>query len=135
MAFAVWVLLTLLLVTGIFSKRWAIVKRVSKYLVNSSVFLIAFAFYLDMALIVRPPVSEPQLKSWVNQHVVIYLCISVVATIILVGINFLFYKKVEKHRHRADLFILAGLDIIILLCGAWLSGQDAYYGLLQELNR
>ena len=111
------------------------VKRVSKYLVNSSVFLIAFVFYLDMALIVRPPVSEPQLKSWVNQHVVIYLCISVVATIILVGINFLFYKKVEKHRHRADLFILAGLDIIILLCGAWLSGQDAYYGLLQELNR
>src|SRR6476469_9345349 len=117
MAFAVWVLLTLLLVTGIFRKRWAMVKRVSKYLVNSSVFLIAFVFYLDMALIVRPPVSEPQLKSWVNQHVVIYLCISVVATIILVGINFLFYKKVEKHRHRADLFILAGLDIIILLCG------------------
>jgi hypothetical protein len=134
-AFAVWLLLIVLLIISLLRKRWGTVKRASKFLINSVVFLFAYAFYLDMALIVRPPVSASQLKTWVNSHVLNYLYISVISIIVLLFVNYLFYKRLEKQRHRSDLFILAMLDVMILLCGAWLSGQDAYYGLLQELNR
>ena len=134
-AFAVWLLLILLLIFGTLRKRWDLVKRSSKYLINSSVFLLAYSFYFDMAVIVRPPGSELQLRNWVTEHVISYLYISVIAVTILLAVNFLFYRKIEKRRHKADLFILAAFDIVILVCGAWLSGQDAYYGLLQEINR
>jgi hypothetical protein len=135
MALAVWLLLILLLITGALRKRWDIVKRGSKFLINSSVFVLAYSFYIDMAVIVRPPGSEPLLRKWVNQHVTNYLYISVIAAIILLAVNLLFYKRIEKYRHKADVFILTLLDIIVMFSGAWLSGENAYYGLLQELNR
>lgn len=134
-ALAVWLLLTLLLIIGALKKHWDIVKRASKFLINSSVFLLAYSFYMDMAIIVKPPGSEPQLRKWVNQRVINYIYVSAIAVFILLAINFLFYKRVEKYKHKADQFILAVLDIMVLVCGAWLSGQDAYFGLLQELKR
>jgi hypothetical protein len=134
-AYTVWIILVTLLLICLFGKKWHFVKRVSKYLLNSVVFIIAFAFILKLALIVRSPVSKIQLRGWVNQHIVNDLYTSLIAVVLLFGINFFFYKKIEEHNYKVDLWILGISDAVILITGAWLAGQDAYFGLLEEINR
>jgi hypothetical protein len=58
-----------------------------------------------------------------------------IAVVLLFGINFFFYKKIEEHNYKVDLWILGISDAVILITGAWLAGQDAYFGLLEEINR
>jgi asparagine N-glycosylation enzyme membrane subunit Stt3 len=134
-AILIWCILLLLILFGIIKKKWDLVKRIGKYLVNSVVFFIAYAFYLEVALLVKPPVSEPLLKSWINDRVLYNLLVSIIVAIILFAINYGFYKKVESRKYKVDLYILTIFDIVVLLVGAWLAGQDAYYGFLEELNR
>jgi hypothetical protein len=131
----VWILLGLLLLLNIFRKKWNAVKRVSKYLVNSIVFIIVFSFNLELALIVRAPVDKEHLQGWINKQVQSDIYISLNAVLVLLLINYFFYKKVDQDRHKYDLFFLALFDILVLLTGAWLSGQNAYFGLLEEINR
>lgn len=134
-AITLWLALTLILFVSVVKRKWSLFKRTIKYLINSSAFLITFSFYLEMALVVRPPVEAEELLSWANQHVAKDLGISIFFIITFFILNYIFYTRIENRKHKIDLLFLAIADSLILTGGAWLAGQDAYYGLLEELHR
>ena len=130
-----WVILAFMLFALSFRRQWATVKRVLKFAINSVVFIVIFAFYLQMALVVLPPVGASELHNWTAQHVLNDLTIALVVVLLLFVINYFFYRKIENQRNKIDLLILFVTDAAVLVYGAWLAGQDAYYGLLEEINR
>jgi hypothetical protein len=140
-AYTIWAILSIVLLTSLFKRNWQLTKRTSKYLLNSVVFIIAFMFIVELSLFVRPPIYETKkasamaLKSWVENYQVKDIYIALATTSILFGVNLFFYFKIEKKRHRKDLFLLTIFDAFILSAGIWLTGQDAYWGLMQEINR
>ena len=139
--YAIWTILIVILLVALFKRNWTVVKRALKYIVNSIVFIIAWMFIIELALIVRPPFYETKetssiaLKSWVERYQIndIYIALTVIA--ILLVINLFFHFKVEKRTYNKDLFILTIFDSVVLSVGIWLTGQSAYYGLMQEINR
>lgn len=134
----VWIALLLALAYGIIRKRWYLVKRFTKYAINSSVLLVGWSFYLELALIVRSPIlitkeaSLASLRNWIWSYQLKDIMISLVTTIILLGINFLFYYKVENKKHKSDLFVLTLSIISILAICIWFTGEDTYYGFLPK---
>ncbi len=140
-AYSIWTILAFLLLIALIKRRWIFLKRLLKYTLNTSVFLIASAFILDLALIVRPTFYETKekssiaLKVWIREHQLNDIYIALTAIIILLGINLLFHFKVERKENKKDLFVLITFDTIVLFAGIWLTGQSAYFGLLQEINR
>ena len=140
-AYIIWTILSVVLLISLFKRKWELTKRTSKYLLNTVVFIIAFMFILELTLIVRPAIYETKeasaaaLKSWVENYQVKDIYIALDTILILFGVNLFFYFKIEKKRHRKDLFVLTIFDAFILSAGIWLTGQDAYWGLMQEINR
>ena len=138
--YTVWAILFIALFVGLFNKNWTLFKRTLKYLTNSLVFIIAWTMILELALIVRPPISTTKeasikaLKNWIIEKQIKDVYIALVTIIILFAINLLFYYKVEHKKFRKDLLILTLSDSIVLALGIWLTGQLAYIGLLQEIN-
>ena len=86
-------------------------------------------------MVLKSPTDKEHLRAWINERIVQDFYISLIAVLILLGVNFVFYKYLEKRQHKFDLVWLALFDIAILSFAAWLAGQDAYFGLLEELNR
>ena len=140
-AYAMWTILTIVLLIALFKRNWALVKRMLKYILNTTVFIIAFIFILELALIVRPAIYETKeassiaLKSWIKNYQIndTYIALTVIA--VLFVINLFFHFKIGKRVHRIDLFILTAFDAAILFIGIWLTGRCAYYGLMQEIPR
>lgn len=135
LAIITWVILALMLLVFSFRRQWAATKRVLKFAINSVVFIVILAFYMEMALVVLPPVGASKLYNWTAQHVLNDLTIALVITLLLFVINYFFYRKIENLNNKIDLLILFIIDATVLVYGAWLAGQDAYYGLLEEINR
>lgn len=132
---AIWFVLGVWLLVGLVTKKRKVIKRASKYLINSVVFLVAYTFYMELAIIVRPPVGVSELREWATQHLVADLWTAAATAGILLVINGFFYWKVESRTHKVDLLVLMVFDTLILTGGAWLASQDAYLGLLEEANR
>ena len=140
-ASTVWVVLLILLLKGLFKKEWNLVKRISKYIINSIVFLTGWMFYLELALIVKAPILVTKqayiksLKEWIWNYQFTDILISSLVVLILVGINLLFFYKIENKKHKVDLLILTLSAIVVLAFWIWFTGEDSYYGLLEERNR
>ena len=140
-AYTIWIILSVVLFTALFKRNWQLTKRTLKYFLNTVVFIIAWMFIMELALIVRPAIYETKdasavaLKSWVENYQVKDIYIALTVIFILFGINLLFHLKIEKKRHGKDLLILTFFDAFVLSTGIWLTGQDAYWGLMQEINR
>lgn len=130
-----WVILAFMLFVFSFRRQWAAIKRVLKFAINPVVFIVIFAFYIEMALVVLPPVGASELHNWTTQHVLNDLAIALVVVLLLIVINYFFYRKIENRSNKIDLLLLPVIDVAVLVYGAWLAGQDAYYGLLEEINR
>ena len=126
---------------ALFKRNWALVKRTLKYILNTIVFIIAFIFILELALIVRPAIYETKeassiaLKSWIKNCQINHTYIALTVIAVMFVINLFFHFKIEKRAHRIDLIILTAFDAAILFIGIWLTGRSAYYGLMQEINR
>ncbi|WP_206983761.1 hypothetical protein [Hymenobacter telluris] len=123
-----------LLLFGLFKRRIELVKQTIKYLVNSLIFIVAWSFYFELAIIVRPPVTE-SLEMWIDRHVTANIYISLSVTIVLFIVNLLFYSRIEKVGRKSDLLLLSILGCVILVVSAWVAGQYAYFGMLEELYR
>jgi hypothetical protein len=103
-AYIIWTALVAALLFSSFKRNWGLTKRILKYALNTGVFIIAWMFILELALIVRPAIYESEqassiaLKSWIKEYQIkdIYIALGVIA--ILVGINLLFHFKVEEKR-------------------------------------
>ena len=140
-AYTIWIILSVVLFTALFKRNWQLTKRTLKYFLNTIVFIIAWMFIMELALIVRPAIYETKevsvvaLKSWVENYQVKDIYIALTVIFILFGMNLLFHLKIEKKRHGKDLLILTFFDAFVLSAGIWLTGQDAYWGLMQEINR
>lgn len=140
-AYAIWTILSIVLLIALLQKNMALAKRALKYALNTIVFIIALMFVMELAIIVRPAIYETKeassnaLKSWIKNYQIkdTYIALTVIA--VLFVINLFFHFKVEKRAHKKDLFILTAFDVVILFIGVWLTGQSAYYGLMQEINR
>jgi hypothetical protein len=141
LALIVWAILVVVLLTGLVKKKWLLVKRSLKYLINSIVFLIAWMFILELALVVRTPflstkqASIKELENWISRNQIENVYVALGTVLVLFGVNLLFYFKVEHKQNKRDLLILAISAIIVLAFGIELAGQNAYYGLLEEINR
>ena len=141
LAWITWIALTIFLLIGLLRKDWFLVKRTLKYIINSVVFWVAFMFVLELELIVKAPIlatrqqSIAALQKWINHHQVVDVYYALVVLIILLSINLFFYYKLEQRRHKKDLIILSLGAIVILSFSIWLTGQDAYFGLLEEFDR
>ena len=137
----VWGILLFTLLKGIMTKNWQLVKRIIKYIINSFVFIIAWMFFLEMALIVKPQILSTKqssilaLESWIHENQMEDIYTSIVVILILLGINLFFYFKIERKKNKKDLLILALFAIAVLSFGIWIAGQDAYSGMLEEINR
>ena len=140
-AFTVWTILVIILLTGLIKKNWQLVKRAFKYLLNSVVFIVAWMFFLELALVVRPPIlltkqdSINALENWISKNQIEDIYYGLTVTLILLVLNLFFYFRVEHKEHKMDLTILTLSAILVLSFGIWLAGQDAYFGLLEEINR
>ena len=140
-ALIIWSALFVILIIAWIKRQWALLKRMVKYLIHSSVFVIAWGFILELALYVRSPIlvtkeaSIDSLKGWIRDHQIGQLYISIVVIVILLGINLLFYFKIERKENGVDLYVLPLCTTAVLAFSIWLTGADAYYGLLEELNR
>ena len=138
---ATWPVLFTVLFIALFKRKWNLLKRASKYLLNTSVLIFAWAFYMELALIVKAPIRKTKeassiaLKSWIKEHQTTDIYIALIVVLVLSAINLLFYFRVENKRHQEDLLILAIFDVFILTVSIWLMGQSAYVGLMQEINR
>jgi hypothetical protein len=141
LALIVWAVLIVTLLTGLVKRNWLLVKRIIKYLINSVVFFIAWMFILELALVVRTPflstkqASIKELENWISKNQIENVYFTLVAVLVLFGINLFFYFKIEHKQNRRDILILAISAIIVLVFGIELAGQNAYYGLLEEINR
>jgi RsiW-degrading membrane proteinase PrsW (M82 family) len=137
----IWAILLTILLTGILKKNWQVVKRAIKYIINSIVFIIAWMFYLELALIVKPQILSTKqssilaLENWIRENQIEDIYTSIAVILILLSINLLFYYKIEHKKNKKDLLILALFAIAVLSFGIWLTGQDAYFGMLEEINR
>jgi len=129
------------LVYGFIRRKWNVVKRFCKYAINSSVLLVGWSFYLELALIVRSPIlitkeaSLDSLRDWIWDYQFKDILTSLVTIFILLGINLLFYFKIENKKYKSDLFILTISAITILAIFIWFTGVDTYSGFIQERNR
>lgn len=141
LSWIVWILLLIALVYGTIRRKWDFVKRTIKYLINSSVFLIGWSFYLELALIVRSPIlitneaSVQSLKDWIWNYLYKDILISIVAIILLLGINLLFHYKVENRKYKSDPVLLAASAILILAFSILNTGEDTFFAFMQERNR
>lgn len=141
MAYTIWIILLVILFTALFKRNWQLTKRTLKYFLNTVVFVIAWMFIMELAVIVRPAIYETKeasaaaLKSWVENYQAKDIYIALTVIFILFGMNLLFHLKIEKMLHGKDLVILTFFDAFVLFAGIWLTGQDAYWGLMQEINR
>ena len=141
LAYGVWIILAIALLTGLIKRKWSLVKRALKYIINSIVFIIAWMFILELALIVRPPIRETKqasiiaLQNWIHNTQIEDIYGAFIVTILLLSINILFYYKVDNRSYKRDLLILTLSDITVLSLGIWLTGQHAYFGLMLEINR
>ena len=140
-AYFIWTALGILLLTALVKRNWKLLKRTLKYALNTTVFIIAMGFIWDLALIVRPAIYETKeqtsiaLKSWIREHQLNDVYVASVTILILLTINLIFHFKVESRQNKKDIYILTTLDTLILFAGIWLTGQSAYFGLMQEVNR
>lgn len=139
-AYAIWSILVVVLLVGLVTKNWILLKRTLKYFINSLVFVIAWVMFMELALVVRPRMAMTKessikaLKNWIIEAQIKDIYVALAAIIILFIINLLFYFKIEHTKFKRDLFILTISDSIILSLGIWLTGQEAYFGLLPEIN-
>jgi len=139
-AYIIWTILAIVLLISLVKRNWDLTKRTLKFILNSSVFIIALMFIFELALIVRPAIYETKqassvaLKLWIKAYQIKDAYIALIVLAILVGINLLFHFKIEKGQHKKDLFILTVFDTLVLSFGIWLTGQSAYFGLMQEIN-
>lgn len=103
-AYTIWIILSVVLFTALFKRNWQLTKRTLKYFLNTVVFIIAWMFIIELALIVRPAIYETKeasavaLKSWVENFQVKDIYISLIVILILFGMNLLFHF--EKPRER-----------------------------------
>jgi len=140
-AYVIWAILTIVLLIALFKRNWTLLKRTLKYILNTIVLIIAWMFIMELALIVRPAIYETKeassiaLKSWIENYQINDIYIALIVIVILFMINLFFHFKVEKRAHKKDLFVLTIFDAVILFIGVWLTGQSAFYGLMQEINR
>lgn len=132
---AIWFVLGIWLLVGLVTKKWEVIKRASKYLINSVVFLVTYIFYMELAVVVQPSARVLELREWATQHLVADLWTAAAIAAILLVMNWFFYCKVESRTHKVDLLVLTVFDTLVLTGGAWLASQDAYLGLLEEANR
>jgi hypothetical protein len=139
--YAIWTILIVVLLVALFKRNWTQVKRILKYTLNSIVFIIAWIFIVELALIVRPAFYETKeassiaLKSWIKSYQINDIYFALTTIVILFVINLLLHFKVEKRAYNKDLIVLIVFDAVVLFVGIWLTGQIAYYGLMQEINR
>lgn len=97
MAYIIWSILFSVLLFSLFKRNWELAKRTLKYLLNTIVFIIAFMFILELALIVRPAIyatkeaSAVALKSWIVNHQFKDIYSALTTILILFGINLFFY--------------------------------------------
>jgi hypothetical protein len=140
-AYVTWTILGILLLIALMKRNWGSFKRTLKYVLNTVVFLIAMMFVLELALFVRPAIYTTKeetslaLKAWIRQYQLNDVYFALTAIVVLLATNLLFHFKVEHKQNRKDLFILTIFDTLILAAGIWLTGQSAYLGLMQEVNR
>ena len=140
-SWTIWIALTIALAYGIIRRKWDWVKRLTKYAVNSAVFLVGWSFYLELALIVRSPIlitkqtSLESLRAWIWDHQFTDILISLITIVILLGINLLFYYKIESKRHKSDILVLTLSTVFILVACIWFTGEDTYSGFIQVRNR
>ena len=141
LAWIVWVALTVIFIVASVRKKWPLVKRTLKYVINSIVFIIAFSFIVELQVIVRPEIlptkqeSITALQKWIIERQVNDVYFAIAAITFLFAVNLFFYYKIESKKHRHDLSILTLTAVIILSVSIWLAGKDAYFGLLEEINR
>jgi hypothetical protein len=129
-----------LLLYGLAKRNWVLVKRILKYVINSSVLLLGWSFYLELALIVRSPIvitneaSIDSLKEWIWNHQFKDILISLTTIGILLGINLFFYFKVEKSNNKYDPILLIMISTIFLSYCIWVTGKDTFSAFTQIRN-
>ena len=103
------------------------------YLINSGVFLIADIFYFNIAVIVKPPVTGineadglNNLSNWVRNYTLENLIITAAIIFLLFGINFLFYKNLNKKKYKTDFFVLLFFDLFVLLAGVYFAAESGF---------
>jgi hypothetical protein len=140
-AYVIWTILAILLFTFLIRRKWVLLKRTLKYTLNTTVFLIAWMYIFELAIIVRPSIYKTKeetsiaLQSWISKHQLNDVYFALTTILVLLAINLLFYFKVEYKKNKKDLLILTTFDTLILFAGIWLTGLSAYFGLMQEVNR
>jgi prolipoprotein diacylglyceryltransferase len=130
-----WIGLAMLLFWGLLKEDVELIKRAVKYLINSVVFFVVYVFYMTFAIYDKPPVPTAQLKEWANGILLQQLLISGFVAVILLVVNFMFYRKLESPQRRAKLGLLFVGDALVMAGGAWVASQDGYLGLLEEAAR
>ena len=135
LAIICWLGLAMLLFWGLLKENGKLIKRAIKYLINSVVFFVAYFFYMTFAIHDKPPVPTAQLREWANDILLQQLLISCFVAVLLLVVNFVFYRKLEAPRRKAELGLLFVGDTLVMVGGAWVASQDGYLGLLEEAAR
>lgn len=136
-----WVILAAILLNAAFKRNWILATRILKYILNTVVYIIALGFVFELAMIVRPEIyatkeeSSTELKLWIQSYQIDNVHIALLVISLLFAFNLLIHIKVDHRRNSIDLIILTAFDAFVLFFGIWLTGQSAYYGLMQEINR
>ena len=105
-AYLIWTILALLLLTALLRRKWTFLKRLLKYTLNTTVFLVALMFILELALIVRPAIYETKeetsiaLKSWIREHQLNDIYIAFGTILVLLTVNLLFHFKVKNRQNK-----------------------------------
>jgi len=97
----------------IFKKDFFNLRKTVLYLLNSAVFLLGAVFYVRLAIIVQGPkesTKEASMNLLKKDCIEIFfwcMCISILTTALLFGVNFLYQKYVIKEVKKSRLAFLA----------------------------
>jgi hypothetical protein len=127
---------------GLLTKNNGQVKRVIKYIVNTTVcFIFSFYAYLDYALWVSAPRGQTEqesfllLKEAVMSKATEWTLFALLWTVLLVAFNILYQLRVERIREIKPIIILALVDFLIMLTTITIGAYTAYIDLSGELSR
>jgi hypothetical protein len=124
----------------IFKKDFFKLKKTLLYILNSSVLMLGAIFYVRLAMIVQGPkeatkeASMNVLKNDCLDELLRYTFLSILATLLLLGVNFFYQKYILKEVNKRTLSMLAVIDFLLLLLLSVSAIFNYYVGISGEID-
>jgi hypothetical protein len=140
-AFVIWSALAIILLRYLFKHDYYKAKIVGLYAINTITFLLAAGICVKLAIIVQAPILETEqksletLKNYADNYFSDFILFSLIATCTLVIFNFLYLKYIAKTKGTKHILILLISDLTILVLASYISINNYFLGLSEEIYR